>query len=507
MIFRLFGVTEEKASQIASLSYAVRVRVLIGYLGKFCLVLAALTIVPATVSIGAAEYGITIRYLTVIAGLGVVGGGMMWQGVAAPLQQNESMVLSALMFVLTPLAMTYPMMASGLPPLDAFFEAVSAATTTGLSTAASVEDKPTTFLFSRAWMQWYGGLGIVFVSLALVVSPGLSAKRLAGGDDETADLIGSTRAHARWVLIVYGLLTLFGVGVVWGLGRLNVFDSVVYVLSAVSTGGFSPHDASLGALPDRRTPALIMAVALMGSISMVFYRRLYRENWRTMFEDRQMQGLLVLCILGAGILFLTTGPGTALRSHPIWHAMMTAVSAQSTTGFATLSMDQFSNAGLLLIIAAMFVGGCIGSTAGGLKIFRLIITLRLVLYMVIRTAMPRDAVVHPRLASRRVDPADIQNAVSILLLFLGVIFISWFTFLLWGHPPLSSLFEVVSATGTVGLSAGITSPDLAPVLKVVLCADMLMGRLEILAMMVLLYPRTWVGTRRGVPTSGLHGPS
>ena len=496
MLFRS-GVTEEKTSQIASLSYAVRGRVLLGYLGKFLLLLAALTVVPALVSMGAAEFSITRRYVVVILGLCLVGGLMVREGRAAALQLNESMVLSALMFVVTPLAMTYPLMAAGLSPLDTFFEAVSAATTTGLSTAATVEDKPTTFLFSRAWMQWYGGLGIVFVSLALVVSPGLSAKRLAGSDEHTMDLIGSTRAHARWVLLAYGLLTVLGIGVVWGLGSLDLFSALTYVLAAVSTGGFSPHDASLAALPDLATPLLIMAVALSGSISMVFYRRLYREHWTTMFEDRQMQGLLALCVLGALGLSLVSGPLAPSRGSRLWHALLTGISAQTTTGFATLPLSQFSDAALLLIMGAMFVGGCIGSTAGGLKIFRLFITLRLVLYMVIRSAMPRDAVVHPRLGERQLDASDIQNAVTILLLFVGVIVVSWFFFLLWGHDPLRSLFEVVSATGTVGLSTGLTGPDLSPVLKMVLCVDMLMGRLEMLAWLVLLYPRTWVGTRRG----------
>ena len=500
MVLRLFGVTEEKTSQIASLSYAVRFRVLVGYLGRFLLLLAALSTAPALVSVGAAEFSLTARYGVVIALLCATGGLMIWHGRPASLQLNESMVLSALVFVVTPLVMSYPMSAAGLSFIDALFEAVSAATTTGLSTAATMEGKPTTFLFSRAWMQWYGGLGIVFVSLALVISPGLSAKRLAGGDDQDEDLIGSTRAHARWVLLVYGLLTILGIVAVWGLGSLDLFDATVYIFSAVSTGGFSPHDASLAALPDRTTPLLITAFALAGSLSMVFYRRLYREHPRTLLEDRQAQVLLVLCLLLAGGLFLVAAEELAPTvGGRLWHSVLTSVSAQSTTGFASLSIEQFPAAATLLIIGAMLVGGCIGSTAGGIKIFRLIITLRLVLYMVIRTAMPRDAVVHPRLGDRQLESSDIQNAVTIVLLFVGVIAVSWFVFLLWGHDPLASLFEVVSATGTVGLSAGLTGPDLSPVLKAVLCVDMLMGRLEILAWIVLLYPRTWMGTRRSAP--------
>lgn len=498
MILRLLGVTEEKSGQISSLSYAARLRVLLGYLGKFLFILAALSLVPAAVSIAAREFFISLRYAVVLVGLTGVGAVMVWAGRDGQLQLNESMVLSALMFSIAPIVMAFTMSASGLAPLDAVFEAVSATTTTGLSTVASVEDKPTTFLFSRAWMQWYGGLGIVFVSLALVIRPGLSAKRLAGEAEESEDLIGSTRAHARWVLIVYGVLTLLGIAMVWILGSTGFFDSVVYVFSAVSTGGFSPHDASLAALPDRLTPLLITVVSVAGAVSMVTYRRMYRESPGALVRDRQVHILVALSVLvSAGLFLLADTELTLDVGDRLLNGFLMGLSAQSTTGFATVDLDTFSNAGLLLLGGAMIVGGCVGSTAGGFKIFRLMITVRLILYMIVRTALPRDAVVQPRLGNRRLDPSDIQNAVAIVLLFVGVIGASWFVFLLWGHEPLPALVEVVSATGTVGLSSGITSPDLDPVLKGVLCIDMLMGRLEILAWIVLFSPVTWIGTRRG----------
>ena len=112
-----------------------------------------------------------------------------------------------------------------------------------------------------------------------------------------------------------------------------------------------------------------------------------------------------------------------------------------------------------------------------------------------RPALPRQAVAEASLGKRRLEPDEIQGALSIVFVFLAVIGVSWLVFVGMGYNPLDSLFEVVSATGTVGLSSGITGPGLPSVLKGILSADMLLGRLEIIALLVLLYPRTWIGRR------------
>ena len=130
---------------------------------------------------------------------------------------------------------------------------------------------------------------------------------------------------------------------------------------------------------------------------------------------------------------------------------------------------------------------------------RLLILLRLLQMMMNRLAMPPHAVADPCLAGHRLDTDDLLQAMQLILLFVGVVALSWLPFLLLGYDPLDALFEVVSASGTVGLSTGITRPQLEPVLKGVLCFDMLAGRLEIVALLVTLYPRNWIGRREKMP--------
>jgi trk system potassium uptake protein TrkH len=111
------------------------------------------------------------------------------------------------------------------------------------------------------------------------------------------------------------------------------------------------------------------------------------------------------------------------------------------------------------------------------------------------TAMPPHAVATPTLSGRTLEREDIEPVLLLLVLFFAAAAVSWLAFVAWGYPPLESLFEVISALGTVGLSTGIARPELEPVLKLVLCADMFLGRLELIALLVLLYPRTWIGKR------------
>ncbi len=155
-------------------------------------------------------------------------------------------------------------------------------------------------------------------------------------------------------------------------------------------------------------------------------------------------------------------------------------------------MDSTSKVVMLL---SMLIGGSIGSSAGGFKILRLLILLRLLQLLLRRTTMPLHAVAEPYLGEQKLEADEASQALQLILLFLIVILASWIPFVVLGYDPLDALFEVVSASGTVGLSSGIARPELEPLLKGILCLDMLAGRLEIVALLVVLYPRTWFGRR------------
>ena len=477
-----------------ALTYAIRARVLFKYLGQLFLVLIGLSSVPFLISIWFGDTSHTIRYALVIAVLGLCGGFLSRIHAPSRLQANEAMVLVCLIFVLGPLLMTYPMMSSGLAFDDALFEAVSAVTTTGLSTLLSIQNMPDTFLFARAWMQWYGGLGIVVFTLALIVQPGLTAKDLSVTESDPDDLVGSTKIHARRTLIVYGVLTTVGILTLFLTGT-ELFNSVILTFSAISTGGFAPVDTSLTQY--RIMPQLLIGLlCIMGAIPLVFYRQLFLQKGKRGTSGIQIF-LLILCgTITTALLALGMVNEGRLFSFELWrHAWFQAFAAQTSAGFSTVDISSLDTAAKLAMMPAMLIGGGIGSTTGGIKVFRMLLFFRFAYVVIVRTATPKHAVTYPTLGNRKLHDQEIQGSLLVILLFFLTVVLSWVPFVIMGYDPIDSLFEVISATGTVGLSTGITQSQLPVFLKGLLCVDMLLGRLEILAWLIVVYPRTWFGRR------------
>jgi len=474
------------------LHFAVRPRVLFRYLGQILLILAGLTAVPAVASMLSGRSDIALRYAAVMLVMGVFGGLGTRLRCTDRMQPNEALVISTLVFLLSGLAMSFPLMGYGIAPLDAVFEALSGVTTTGLSTLATVEGRPRAFLFARAWLQWVGGLGVVVLALAFTIQSSVASKHLGFGEREAADFVGGTRGHARRILRVYVTLTLLGFALCFASG-MDWFNALTHVLAAVSTGGFSTVDASLAPLtPAARTAVTV--VCLTGAVSFALY---YRGSLAWALRDSRLWTLFALIAASTAFLALTIAWADPHASpQALRQAAWMAVSAQTTAGFSTLPVGELPAAGKLVLIASMLVGGEVGSTAGGLKVLRFLILGQMVVARVLRTSMPRASHLSLRVDGTRVGNSEIEAAAALALVYAATIFVSWLAFVVHGYAPLDALFDVVSALGTVGLSAGTVRPDLEPLLKGVLCLDMLMGRVELFAFLVFIFPGTWIGRRR-----------
>lgn len=479
----------------SNLSYAVRMPVLAKYLGLLAFMLALLTLVPLGAAVLFQDYRIALRYLGVIAVLMI-----LWsfsRSIAEPrqVQTNEALTIVALAFVFSPLLMTFPLMGSGLTFYDALFEAISAVTTTGLSMTTDLANKPEAFLFARSWMQWYGGLGIVVLSVALMMGHHVISRSLSeplGGDT----LATTTRTHARRVLFIYGSLTVSGIIAVWlisGNGLLAVHHS----LAAVSTGGFSSFDNSLADIDSWYSRFAIIGLSLCGALPFTLYAVIFSKKWRTGIRDTELLALVIAILLLTLVLFVSLYTGSGMMpQEALGHALFLGMSAQTTTGFTTLDINSIENSAKLSMIISMLIGGSVGSTAGGIKLLRVLIIFRLIQVILQRTTMPSQAVHYPTLGGKRLKDTEVQRVLILVLLFIGVIVISWLVFLMYGYASMNALFEVVSASATVGLSTGITAADMPVLLKLVLCLDMLFGRLEIIALLVALYFPNWIGKRK-----------
>lgn len=238
-----------------------------------------------------------------------------------------------------------------------------------------------------------------------------------------------------------------------------------------------------------------MALCLAGAIAFYSYYRPAYRTWRVAIRDVQLRALLAMVVTVSAVLYWLF-PATGSTLERVAHAIQMGISAQTTAGFSSLEVSETSTAAQLTMIAAMLTGGALGSTAGGIKMLRLVVMWRLLRLLLTRLAAPVSAHIVLRVEGSRVSRKELESMLAVVFAFLLVLLGGWFAFLLGGHQPMPALFEVSSALATTGLSSGLSGPELQPALKAVLCIVMLMGRVETVALLVLIAPRTWIGNRR-----------
>jgi len=315
---------------------------------------------------------------------------------------------------------------------------------------------------------------------------------LGFSNTEMGDLVGGTRAHAKRVILIYVLLTTLGIAALYLTGA-SMLDSVVHSMTAVSTGGFANYADSMGSVTASHL-TIVNILCVAGAISFhVYYRSLLATRGR-FAGDNQLYALLVMILfVSSAVWLLSNITSLDLRFSDI---LTLVVSSQTTAGFTPIAIPGLPGWLLLMLCLCMAIGGGIGSTSGGLKLGRFIMMIRMARLALIRSALPENVRVAQYAHGSRIDTDEMEDALALLTWFITALFTSWLVFLVYGYPPSESLFEVTSALATAGLSTGITNEDLPAVLKFVLCCNMLLGRVEILAILILLSPHSWIGRRR-----------
>jgi trk system potassium uptake protein TrkH len=400
------------------------------------------------------------------------------------LHLREAFVVTALAYPLFALAGAIAFLPVA-PFIDGFFESMSGFTTTGL-TVVDLGTLPRSLRFFRSYMQWIGGAGIVILSVAVwnATRPAGFRFSVYGSAAEGERIAGSVHASARQLLAIYGLLTAV-VCVAFVLIGMPVEDAVLHGLATISTGGFSPHAASIGHYASNPAFLIVTMVGmLLGATSFSNYQRLARRSQADRHHrDPQVYALAGVVLVGTSVLF-------ALEAQP-WHAVFDTVSAVTTTGFSLDDPAHWSPTRKLFTTLWMIIGGSSGSTAGGLKLMRLIVLFKLVQWTFRRSLLPSEAQVPLKYAGTAIDAEPLRHLLGFMVAYLLLLLAGGSSLVLAGFAPQDAFFESASAIGTVGLSSGITDADLPAWIKLMLSLEMWAGRLEVLPVLVLLYPGTW----------------
>jgi len=359
-----------------------------------------------------------------------------------------------------------------LPLIDAVFEAVSAWTTTGFTVIPDVEIVPMTILFWRSFMQWMGGIGLIMAVLTGMFSMGGSLYVAEAREDRLRPNIKNTAKNIWWIYLSY---TIIGVILLSILG-MPLFDAVNHSMTSLATGGMSVKNSSIGGYDNILIEIVIMFLMLLGSISFLSHYNLLRGKRRKFFKDIQLICMLVI-LLGACILM---SPWIELR-----HSAFQAVSAITSTGFNTQDIVLWGPFPFIILIILMLIGGSSGSTASGIKVFRISMMIKS-LYWSLRKILTPNIVLVKRFGSKKFHDEQIKSIMIFILLYLILILIGIGVLVSQGYPLMESTFDVVSAQGNTGLTMGLVNGEMVFIGKLTLIINMLAGRLEIWSILALI---------------------
>jgi trk system potassium uptake protein TrkH len=384
--------------------------------------------------------------------------------------------------------------------VDAFFESMSGLTTTGATVISSINDISKGTAFWRSFLQWLGGMGFIVLSVAI-----LPKVELGGMDLFKAEAPGPTlerltpriRQTAKTLWQIYlGLSILLTILLV--LSGLNLFDAVIHTMSAVSTGGFSNYEASVGHFNNPWTEVLLVVFMFLAGCSFTLhYRALTGRSIKGYFADTEFKVFLSIVVTATVLITVNLmGSNVGELWDSLRQAVFQVVSVITTTGFVTSDYGQWPALAGAIILLLMFVGGCAGSTSGSIKVIRLVIAFKHGMREFLRLIHPRS-VHHVRVGSTVIEEKIISGVLGFIFLFIFLVIAGTFLLLTEGIDLTTAFFSVVSCLGNVGIASPTSSYALlSPLAKMTLALLMLIGRLELYSVLVLLAPSAWRRSRR-----------
>jgi len=382
---------------------------------------------------------------------------------------------------------------------DAFFESMSGITTTGATIISDLDNSPKSILLWRAIMQWLGGIGIVVMAITILPLLKVGGMQLfkMEGPDSTEKILPRTIEVAAIIISTYVILTLFCGFFYWVFG-MTVFDSICHAMTTIATGGFSTHNDSIGFFKNSNIEIVASLFIILGSIPFISYLKFSQGNKKIFFQDVQIKGLIYLLAFSILIMFLyllfINYESNLFEKIRI--SSFNVISILSGTGYVTDDFGLWGKFSLIFFLFLMFIGGCAGSTACGIKIFRLQMLLIFLKNQVRKLIYP-NSVILTKYNNQRISDDFMRSVIIFIFSFLFIFLIIAMLLSISGLDFVTSISGAASSISNVGPGLGeIIGPDgnyksLPDLSKWILAAGMLLGRLELFAVLVLFFPSFW----------------
>ena len=384
--------------------------------------------------------------------------------------------------------------------VDAFFESMSGITTTGSTILTNPEFAPKSILIWRAILQWLGGIGVIVMAITILPLLNVGGMQLFKSDqmsDTTEKILPKTSEITLIISIIYLTLT-FVCGIAyWGAG-MNIFDSIAHAMTTIATGGFSTYSDSIGHFENAKIEIISIIFIILGSMPFIAYLKFIKGDKKIFFKDNQIKGLIYILIFSILLMFLyliiSSSEYSFLENLRI--STFNVVSVLSGTGYVTTDFGLWGKFPLIFFLFLMFIGGCAGSTTCGIKIFRFQILGRFIINQIKKLLYPHG-IFSIKYNDQKISNTFIYSIITFIFLYFFIFFILAALLSINGLDFTTAISGSASAISNVGPGLGdIIGPNgnfssLPNFSKLSLSLGMLLGRLELFAVLVLFFPSFW----------------
>ena len=379
---------------------------------------------------------------------------------------------------------------------NAFFESMSGITTTGSTIISNLENMPKGILFWRAILQWLGGIGIIVMAITLMPIMNVGGMQLfkISSNDTSEKILPKSKEIALRLIYIYSFLTLL-CALSYKILGMNFFDSITHSMTTIATGGFSNYNDSIAFFNSFNIEIAAMFFIILGSLPFLAYIKFLNGNRKIFFSDIQIKTFLKIIFSSVIILsiYLILNDTTQLNFRSV---IFNVISILTGTGYVNAQFDNWGSFPLVLFIGLMFVGGCAGSTTCGIKIFRIQILYSFISNQLKKIIYPKGIFVL-KYNQNAVDNKFISSIISFIYMYLVIFFIITALLSLSGLDFITSISGAATSISNVGPGLGsIIGPNgnfstLPDISKWILSLGMILGRLELFAILVLFLPSFW----------------
>ena len=470
-------------------------------IGVLLIILGAFMLIPFLVELIYDEKNITFlssSFVTIFIGILLVLTNLEE---SRKLNLQQAFLLTTLSWLSIALFGSLPFLLSNLnlSVVDSFFESMSGITTTGSTIITDLDNAPKGILIWRAILQWLGGIGVIVMAIAVLPLLNVGGMQLfrIESSDSTEKILPKARAVTLMISTIYITLT-FACGLAYWIFGMNVFDSIAHSMTTIATGGFSTYSDSIGYFKNPKIEIVSIIFIILGSLPFIAYIKFIKGNKKIFFKDSQIKALIYVLFFSILIMFLylsfISNGNSFLENLRI--STFNIVSILSGTGYVTTDFSLWGKFPLVFFLFLMFVGGCAGSTTCGIKIFRFQILGKFILNQVKKIIYP-NGVFSMRYNDEKISNTFIYSIITFIFLYFFIFFILSALLSLNGLDFVTAISGAASAISNVGPGLGnIIGPsgnfyELPDFSKLSLSLGMLLGRLELFAVLVLFFPSFW----------------